>query len=248
MSPSNDGRKGQAGGPYKGVRASQLLGHWPFAGNYNDASAYARGPATVQGYNVQLASEQGTGYVQIRRPGFLNIPSVDLRTINFSIELRLRFPSLPTSGRQTLLSNWQWANWQYWMALEPDGRVFFTLRRNMQTNGSDPSQDLVVVWARVPVGRFFNAVYVYDSTRRNFSVFIDGALAGSETVRQEVTDVTLHTATQPYVQFGNKGDDWPKTGVADVDLSALRFYQLTFKTCGCLLAFPESVSLLIFFM
>jgi len=226
MSPSNE-VQGQAGGPYDGVKASKLLGYWPFVGSYYDVSTNARGPATVQGNNVQLAFEQHAGYVQIRKPGFLNIPAVDLRTINFSIELTLRFSSIPTS-RQTLLSNWQSGNWQYWMALETDGTVFFTLRRNMYTAGSDPTQDLVVVQTKVPVGRFFNAVYVYNSHCRKFSVFIDGALAASAVVRQEVTDLTLHTATQQHVQFGNKGDDWPTTGVADADLSQLRFYELTF--------------------
>ncbi|KAF5319511.1 hypothetical protein D9619_008879 [Psilocybe cf. subviscida] len=227
MSPSDEVVKGQAGGPYDGVKTSQLLGYWPFVGTYYDVSTNGRGPATVQGNNVQLAFANYAGYVQIRKPGFLNIPAVDLRAINFSIELTLHLPSLPTST-QTLLSNWQSGNWQYWMAFEPDGTVFFTLRRNMSTSGSDPTQDLVVVRTKVPVGRFFNAVYVYNSTQRKFSAFIDGKLADSAVVRQEVTDVTLHAATQQYVQFGNKGDDKPTTGVLDADLCQLRFYQLTF--------------------
>jgi hypothetical protein len=58
---------------YNGVKASQLLGHWPFLGSYYDVSTNARELGTIQGNNVQLAFEQYAGYVQIRKLGFLNI-------------------------------------------------------------------------------------------------------------------------------------------------------------------------------
>ncbi|KAF5319691.1 hypothetical protein D9619_008881 [Psilocybe cf. subviscida] len=216
-------------GPYENVKTTTLLGYWPFVGTYYDVSPNSRGPALYKGTNVSLGFENNVGFVQIRKPGFLNVPAVDLRTISFAIEFTLRVASVP-QARQILLSNWQSTQWQYLMTLDTAGKMSLTLRRNMDTNGSDPTQDLVSVTtaATVPVGKFFNVAYVYDSTRRKLSVFINGVLSASSVVRQEVTDLTLHTSTQEYVQLGNKGDDSPTTGNLDADLSQLRFYQLTF--------------------
>jgi len=209
------------------VKASTLLGYWPFVGTFYDVSTNARGAATVQGTNVALTFEQNTGFAQIRQPGYLNVPAPDLRTINFAIEFTLRLPSLPSS-RQILLANWQSGNWQYLMTLQPDGTLDFQLRRNMQTDGSDPTQGLVDVTTKVPgVGKFFKVVYVWNATCRKFSVFIDGALSASSIVRPEVTDLTLHTVTQKVIQFGNKADG-PNVGLLDADLTQLAFYQLTF--------------------
>jgi hypothetical protein len=211
---------------YEDVKASNLLGYWPFVGTLYDVSPNARGAANIQGPNVALTFEQNNGFVQIRQPGFVNIPAVDIRSINFSVEFTLRLPSLPSS-RQILLSNWQSGNWQYIMTLDTDGTLDFQLRRNMPTNGSDPKQGLVNVTTKVPeVGKFFKVVYVYDTlSRRKLSVFIDGLLAASQGVRSELTELSLHTATQPFVQFGNKADGGP-VGQLDADLSQLAFYQL----------------------
>ncbi|KAF5319747.1 hypothetical protein D9619_008878 [Psilocybe cf. subviscida] len=168
-------------------------------------------------------------YVQIRQPGYLSIPAVDIRAINFAIEFNLRMPSTPTS-RGILLSNWQSGQWQYIMTIDAAGTISFDLRRNMFTNGSDPTQDLVAVTtaAKVPVGTFFKVVYIYNTTQRTLSVYIDGAFSASAVVRPGITDLTLHTSTQPYVQFGNKADDVPVTGELNADLSELRFLELTF--------------------
>lgn len=56
----------------------------------------------------------------------------------------------------------------YAVAVETSGKMSFILRRNMNTHGSDSPQDLVAgaTAAMAPVGKFFNVVYVYDSTGR----------------------------------------------------------------------------------
>lgn len=210
---------------YTNVKASELLAHFPFFGTYFDVSTYERGCALAIGNNVQLAWDQKRGYVQIRKPGFLNIPLVDLRAIPFSIEFSLRFQTPPLS-RQWLLTNWQDQNWQYWIFVDPDGTMSCGLRAN--TKPTDPAKDLVIVQAKVPFGKFFDAVFVYDTTRRTFSIFINGVLGGTASVDPSFSDLTLHTSSQQFIQFGNKGDDSPVTGVLDADLSQLRFYKLTF--------------------
>jgi hypothetical protein len=90
-----------------------------------------------------------------------------------------------------------------------------------------------MVFSKVPVGRFFNAVDVYDSNCRKFSILIYGTLAASAAVRAEVIDFILHTTTQQSVQFDNKSDDRPTTGVVDADLNQLWFYQLTLCSESC---------------
>ncbi|KAF5315007.1 hypothetical protein D9619_007102 [Psilocybe cf. subviscida] len=216
----------EIGGPFKGVLSSTVLGYWPFVGTFNDFSPNARGPALVNGSNVALSP---SGYVQIRKPGFLSIPAVDIRTINFAITFNLRLPSAPTS-REILLSNWQRNNWQYLMTVDAAGTLTFVLRRNMNTNGSNGSQDLVAVTTaeKVPIGTFFNVIYTYNTNRRTLAVYINGILSASAVVPSEITDLTLHNATQTYVQFGNKADDTPVTGQLNADLSQLLFLKLAF--------------------
>lgn len=214
---------------YADATSATLLGYWPFVDTLYDVSTNARGPATIQGDNVSLQRADNTGHVQIRTPGFLNIPAVDLRTTSFAVEFSLRLPAAPQT-RQVLLSNWQQGNWQYLMQIGTDGKMTFTLRRDMSTSGSNPTQDLVGVTtaAPVPVGTFFDVVYVFDTVKRKLSVWIDGVMSAEAVVRQEFTDLKLHAASQSVVQFGNKGDDSPVTGQLNADLKQLRFYQLTF--------------------
>ncbi|KAF5315013.1 hypothetical protein D9619_007108 [Psilocybe cf. subviscida] len=216
----------QLGGPFQGVLSSTLLGYWPFVGTYYDLSPNARGPALVNGANVALSP---LGYVEIRQPGFLSIPAVDIRTISFAITFTLRLPSAPTS-RQILLSNWKTNEWQYLMTVDAAGTMTFLLRRNINTNGSNPTQDLVSVTtaATVPIGTFFNVIYTYNTSQRTLSVYINGILSASAVVPSQFTDLTLHNATQTYVQFGSKADDTPVTGKLNADLSQLLFLKLAF--------------------
>lgn len=77
---------------YAGATSVLLLGHWPFVGSYYEVTTHAWGPAESHGTNVSLQYLNKTGFVQIRRPGFLNIPAIDLRETSFAIEFILRLP------------------------------------------------------------------------------------------------------------------------------------------------------------
>ncbi|KAF4621089.1 hypothetical protein D9613_001172 [Agrocybe pediades] len=214
---------------------STELVHWSFNGTLDDISSNQRGPAIIVGSNVKLAFEtspitgQEEGYISIRNPGFLNLPRVDVRAISFTSSFSLRLHSQPTT-RQVLISNWSRGNWQYINFIEPSGLITSTLRRNMDTNGSNPDQDLVHITSSqpVPIGTWFNVSLSYNAPTRTYSIYLNGKLSGSSVIRPAVTDTTLHTSSAQYAQFGNKADDNPDqpVGQLNADLRNLRCFML----------------------
>lgn len=165
--------------------------------------------------------------MKIRNPGYLNIPNVNIQADSFTIAFSLRLAAASTT-RQILLANWTSGQWQYITTVDAAGTLSGSLRRNMQTNGSNPEQGLVDVTTAkpVPVGTWFDVAFSYDAPTRAFSVYIDQQKSSSSVVRSSVTDLTLHTSNVKYVQFGNKADDNPSIGNLNADLRDLRFFKL----------------------
>ncbi|KAF8969215.1 hypothetical protein BDZ97DRAFT_1754810 [Flammula alnicola] len=135
---------------------STQIAHWSFHGTLDDISANQVGPAVIVGSNVGLAFEDASrsqlekGYIKIRNPGYLNIPNI-------------------------LLSNWSSGQWQFISTVDATGTLSSELRRNMQTDGSNPEQGLVAVTTAkpVPVGTWFDVAFSYDASKRTYSVYID---------------------------------------------------------------------------
>lgn len=212
---------------------STQIAHWSFNGTLDDISANQVGPAVIVGSNVGLAfedaprSQREKGYIKIRNPGYLNIPNVNIQSESFTFAFSLRL-TVASTTRQILLSNWTSGQWQYLTTVDAAGTLTSSLRRNMQTNGSDPEQGLVDVTTAkpVPIGTWFDVAFSYDVPTRTYSVYIDQQKSASSVVRSSVTDLTLHTSSVKYVQFGNKADDVPSTGNLNADLRNLRFFKL----------------------
>ncbi|KJA18996.1 hypothetical protein HYPSUDRAFT_908873 [Hypholoma sublateritium FD-334 SS-4] len=146
---------------------------------------------------------------------------------SFTFAFSLRLAAASTT-RQILLANWTSGKWQYITTVDAAGTLTSSLRRNMQTNGSNPDQGLVDVTTAkpVPVGTWFDVAFSYDSPTRTYSVYIDQQKSASSIVRSSVTDLTLHSSDVKYVQFGNKADDNPSIGNLNADLRDLRFFKL----------------------
>ncbi|KDR71434.1 hypothetical protein GALMADRAFT_213760 [Galerina marginata CBS 339.88] len=216
---------------------STQIAHWSFHGTLDDISVNQVGPAVVVGSNVGLAFEDTTrtqlekGYIKIRNPGYLNVPNLNIQAESFTFAFSLRLPTVSTT-RQILLSNWSAGQWQFITVVDAAGTLSGTLRRDMQTNGSNPDQDLVAVTTAkpVPVGSWFDVAFSYDAPTRTFAVYVDQQKSAFSVVRSSVTDLTLHTSTVKYVQFGNKADDGASVGNLNADLSDLRFFKLHTST------------------
>jgi hypothetical protein len=212
---------------------STQIAHWSFHGTLDDVSANQVGPAVIVGSNVGLAfedesrSELDKGYIKIRNPGYLNIPNVNIQSASFTFAFSLRLTAVSITP-QVLLSNWSSGQWQFISTVDATGRLSSTLRRNMQTNGSNPEQDLVGVTTAnpVPVGSWFDVAFSYDALSRTYSVYINQEKSASSVVRSSVTDLTLHTSNAKYFQFGNKADERPSIGRLNADLHNLRFFKL----------------------
>ncbi|KAF8155582.1 hypothetical protein B0H34DRAFT_675754 [Crassisporium funariophilum] len=213
------------------------IAHWSFHGTLDDVSVNQVGPAVIVGSNVGLAFENKTltqlekGYIKIRNPGYINVPNVNIQAESFTFAFSLRLATASTA-RQILLSNWSSGQWQFITAVDAAGTLSGTLRRDMDTNGSNPDQDLVAVTtaSKVPVGSWFDVAFSYDAPTRTFAVYIDQVKSAASVVRSSVTVLTLHTSTVPYVQFGNKADDGPSAGNLNADLRDLRFFKLHTST------------------
>jgi len=215
---------------------STQIAHWSFNGTLDDISANQVGPAVIVGSNTGLAFEDASrsqlerGYIKIRNPGFLNVPNVNIQSESFTFAFSLRLAAASTV-RQILLSNWTSGQWQFLTVVDAAGTLSSTLRRNMETNGSNPEQDLVRVTTAkpVPVGTWFDVAFSYDAPTRTYSVYIDQQKSASSVVRSSVTNLTLHTSNVKYVQFGNKADD-NSIGNLNADLRNLRFFKLHTST------------------
>src|ERR1700722_19186267 len=213
-----------------GFNTQTQLAHWSFDGTLDDISAKQLGPAVIVGGNVALAfdndfsGELDEGYIKIRNPGFVNVPHVNIRTASFTIAFSLRLPSAST-GTQYLLCDWSSGQWQFMNSIGPYGTLSSTLRRNMQTDGSNPEQDLVTVTTAkpVPVGAWFDVALAYDVPSRTYTVYIDQLKSAASVVRSSVTDLTLHTSSTKYYQFGNKADSG-NAGQLNADLRNLRLF------------------------
>jgi hypothetical protein len=216
---------------------STQIAHWSFNGTLDDISPNQVGPAVIVGSNVGLAFENAShnhhqkGYIKIRNPGYLNIPNVNIQSESFTFAFSLRLTAASTT-RQILLSNWTSGQWQYLTTVDAAGMLTSSLRRNMQTNGSNPEQGLVDVTTAkpVPVGTWFDVAFTYDVPTRTYSVYIDQQKSASSVVRTSVTDLTLHPSIVKYVQFGNKADDGASVGNLNADLRDLRFFKLHTST------------------
>jgi len=212
---------------------STQIAHWSFHGTLDDISSNQVGPAVIVGSNVGLAFEDTSltqlekGYIKIRNPGYLNIPNVNIQSSSFTFAFSLRLAAASTT-RQILLSNWTSGQWQFLTTVDATGTLTSSLRRNMDTNGSNPEQGLVDVTTAkpVPVGTWFDVAFSYDASTRTYAVYIDQQKSASSVVRSSLTDLTLHTSNVKYVQFGNKADDGASTGNLNADLRNLRFFKL----------------------
>jgi hypothetical protein len=206
------------------------LAHWSFNGTLDDISAKRLGPAVIVGGNVALAfdnafsGELDEGYITIRNPGYVNVPHVNISSTSFTIAFSLRLPTASTT-RQILLSDWTAPQWQFITTIDAAGTLSSTLRRNIQTAGSDPEQDLVSVTTAkpVPVGAWFDVALAFDVPTRTYTVYIDQRKSAASVVRSSVSDLTLHASTTKYYQFGNKADDG-NFGELNADLRNLRLF------------------------
>ncbi|KAF9033803.1 concanavalin A-like lectin/glucanase domain-containing protein [Panaeolus papilionaceus] len=222
---------------------SALMGHWSFNGTLDDVSPNRLGPAVLVAGNsgTALAFEtqwptnfepNSKGFVKVRTPGWINIPSLQfIQNESFTLAFSLRLSQAFTT-RQTLLGNWTSGNWQFITFAEANGKLSCSLRRNMQTNGSNPEQGLVDVEtsAAVPVGSWIDVAFTYDATKRTLAVYIDGVKSNSSSIRASVTDTTLHTSTSSTFQLGLKADDQPNAGTLNADIRHVRAFKLYAST------------------
>ena len=83
---------------------------------------------------------------------YLSTPRLDLHATNFTIAAKLFLDS--TKVRNIVLGNWGAAgnSWQLLLAVNAGGAIALNLRRDIDTSGSDPQQDLITLVSSATVG------------------------------------------------------------------------------------------------
>lgn len=195
------------------------LAHWTFNGDFDDASPAKLAAAVPMGSNVALLGD----YVSIRLPGYLNLPSVDIQNTSFTVAFNMRVPTSMTAGKSYLYADWSPGQWQFLSQIDAAHTISVQLRRNIETNGANPEQDLVAVTSSIPVplGEWFDVAWAFDRPARTLTLYFNQQSVGSATVRCSVLDLSLKTSNSTYYQFGRKGDEATHL---DADLRHLRVY------------------------
>ncbi|KAF9033795.1 concanavalin A-like lectin/glucanase domain-containing protein [Panaeolus papilionaceus] len=217
---------------------SVLVADWSFNGTTDEVSPSQMGKATILNPSAStalkfddaapIADHVKQGFIQVRAPAYLNIPAVTfIQDSSFTMSWDMRIPNWPTK-RTMLLTNWKSGMWQFLTYYDPDGKVGCQLRRNMDTDGSNPEQGLVDVSTitALPLGVWRNITFTFDRTKRTLYVYVDGKKSNESVVRSSVTDLSLHTSNSTQFQFGFKADENNPNGVMNADIRNLRFFRL----------------------
>ncbi len=172
----------------------------------------------------------------------IEVPAWPISQSDFTVSAWLCIPLPETPGTGTkkttmhILSNWT-RPWSYMLAIavDPQGRISLTglLRRNINSNGSDPNQDLVAVdstmlhhqanavrdfpesqgkgfrgvhakYGKLPGGVPVHVAWVWQRAHRRLSLWANGACVASCDSRWE--DQDIQTNPRRMHDVGCKGD------------------------------------------
>lgn len=147
---------------------------------------------------------------------YVSTPRLDLHATNFTIATKLFLDSIKV--RNIVLGNWGAAgnSWQLLLAVNVGGQIVLNLRRDLDTNGSNPEQDLITLVSSAPVTEkawhHIAATFDWgaDGLHPLASLYLDGKPVGSqEGVIKQLPGLhnpyTLKFTHNPYL-IGHKED------------------------------------------
>lgn len=117
--------------------------------------------------------------------GYVSTPELDLHATSFTVATKVLLDS--TANRNILLGNWsnnQHA-WQLLFAVNAGGNLAINLRKDLPTNGSDPTQDLVALVGNLPITakQWHHVAITFDwgsdYVSPTATLYVDGKVAGT---------------------------------------------------------------------
>jgi len=151
------------------------------------------------------------GRQALTMPGFQNgtisfaeTPALPIHETSFTMAFWVH-PDDPQSGQPALFADWSY-RWS-WMLRLWEGRLMAVLRRNINSEGSDPEQDLVSVATpqTLPLGRWSHVALVWDRDAGYLSLFVDckQVSAGKRAYEEQTIQENDHRVWQ----IGLKADE-----------------------------------------
>ncbi|XP_064620977.1 uncharacterized protein LOC135483856 [Lineus longissimus] len=132
------------------------------------------------------------------------VPRVEIGTTSFSVAVYVRFKTFGSS--QTIYSDFT-RYWQFLTRVTNRNQLFLNLRRNINSQGSDPAQDLVTVTGGdISKGPRSNTwqllVYTWSRETRTAKAYLNGALVGTMSPKAEYTNLNLQVNNHPLYDIG----------------------------------------------
>jgi hypothetical protein len=155
--------------------------------------------------------------------GYALTPAVKFQETDFTIEMW--FKSTANGKRQVLFADWS-KPWQFLIAITASGEIQVTLRRNINSAGSDPNQDLLIaVGGSVKRDAWQHLVVTYANKPGACAVYLNNDKVASVTTKWTNHDLQENSHSTYEVGYKKDGNNAFFKG----QIALLSINQQTFK-------------------
>lgn len=194
-----------------------LLAWWPLSVDAQDMSGHGLNGEFVGGA-IQPAARGQFGAARLGTGAAIRVPRLELSRTDFTFAAWINLDNL--SQRSILFGDWV-QEWQLLLAVW-NGSVRANLRRNINSGGSDPAQDLIILEtaARVPVSQWCHVAITWSREAAQCIGYVNGVAAGSAGPTP-ANERDLQVNNHPFFWIGRKedsddGDSWLQGMIGDV--------------------------------
>lgn len=178
---------------------------WPLDSDARDLSGNGRDAQFVGGGAIVAGARGGLGAARLDAGSSISVPRIELARSDFTFAARVNL--YDTGRRHILFSDWM-PPWQFLIVVDETGAVLANFRRNINSSGSRPDQDLIslVSAKRVPTQQWCHVAVTWSRAARLCTAYVDGAPAGSASPLPEYVDLDLQANTHDHYSIGRKED------------------------------------------
>jgi hypothetical protein len=198
-----------------------LAAWWPLSSDAQDYSGHGRHGEFFGGRIVPGARGQ-SGAANLGQGAAIRVPRIGIAQSDFTFAAWVKLNE--TGSRSILFGDWV-SYWQFLLAVVDGGRVAANLRRNINSGGSDPTQDLITLRTSpgVAAGQWCHVAVTWNRGAGVCTGYIGGAAAGSATP-QPPNERDLQANNHPFYWIGRKEDSGDASSWLHGMISDVRLY------------------------
>jgi len=109
--------------------------------------------------------------------GYLDIPSLNITTGDFTISCSI---NSSTNSRNPIVADWRYP-WSYMIIFE-SGHISVSLRKNINSSGSNPDQDLINMTSQgyvIPTNTWVHVSVTWSCVRKTCIIYLNGSFNSS---------------------------------------------------------------------